>query len=121
MKTRLITVGFILFSLFLLSFQLPSKFISRNDEKVEVYFDNSLNFNDLVKTKLELVQKDIILNYESLEFNKEGKLTLIGFSVKSEGKYCGSGKTSDLSTKYGFIIDKNPKADIYFQVGVRKL
>ena len=94
--------------------------INSNDEKIDVYFSNKLDFNDLVKMKLDLSQKQVIVNYQTLEFDNNGKLKSIGFGVISEGKYCGSGKTNNLTKEYGFRIDKSTKAEIYFSVGLTR-
>ena len=93
---------------------------SSDSEKIEVYFSKKLEFNDLVKMKLDLSQQQIILNYQSMEFDSQNKLKSIGFSVISEGKYCGSGKTGNLIKEYGFSIDKSPHAEIYFKVGLTR-
>jgi hypothetical protein len=55
-----------------------------------------------------------------LEFNAEDKLTSIKFKVISEGRYCGSGASSNLEKGYGFVIDRSPNAKFYFQVGLHK-
>ena len=90
------------------------------DEKIEVYFSNKLDFNDLVKLRLELAEKKINVNYQMLEFNAQGQLASIKFNVTSDGKYCGSGGSSVLDKEYGFSIDRSPNAQFYFQVGLRK-
>ncbi len=91
-----------------------------SEEKIEVYFSNKMNFNDLVKMKLDLSEKQINVVYQQIEFDDKDKLKFIKFKVFSEGSYRGSGGTADLETGYGFIIDRDPKALFYFQVGVRK-
>ena len=92
-----------------------------NDDKTEVYFSNKMQFDDLAKMKLDLAEKKIAVNYELLEFDKTNKLKSIAFSVISEGRYCGTGKILDLSKyAYGFRLDKSPKADVYFSVGITK-
>lgn len=119
MKTLLpISIGLIL-TVFTSGF---TKFdlVNSNNEKIEVYFSNKLEFNDLVKMKLDLSQKQIVVNYQFLEFDNDGKLKSIGFTVISEGKYCGSGKTTNLKNEYGFSIDKTANAQFYFQVGLSR-
>ena len=91
------------------------------DDQTEVYFSNKLQFDDLVKMKLDLSVKKIAVNYELLEFDKTNKLKAVAFSVISEGKYCGSGKIMDLSKyEYGFRVDKSSKVDVYFRVGITR-
>lgn len=68
----------------------------------------------------DLSQKQIIIDYQALEFDNNGKLKSIGFRVISEGKYCGSGKTDNLTKEYGFYIDRSPNAAIYFFVGLTR-
>jgi hypothetical protein len=119
MKKTIFATCLTLFSILFLNFSIPSK-VDFINNKIEIYFDNTLNFDDIVRTKHDLVQHQIILDYQLLEFDKEGKLMAIGFTVTIDGKNWGSGKTADLTTKYGFIVDKNPDARYLFQVGVRK-
>jgi hypothetical protein len=93
---------------------------SYSSDLIEVYFSNKQTFNDLVNIKADLSQKSVILDYKLLEFDKANKLSSISFEVTSEGKYCGSGKTSTLQKQYGFSIDRSPNAEIYFKVGLTK-
>jgi hypothetical protein len=95
-------------------------FAYSNIEKIDVFFDNTLDFNDLVKMKLDLAQDQINVDYQALEFNDEDKLTSIKFKVISEGRYCGSGASRSLDKGYGFVIDRSPNAKFYFQVGLHK-
>jgi len=119
MKTVLtIFTGLVL--IFLTSGFIKDNFEKSNSEKVEVYFDNALDFNDLVKMKLDLAQDQINVDYQALEFNDKDKLTSIKFKVISEGRYCGSGASSNLERGYGFVIDRSPNAKFYFQVGLHK-
>ena len=116
MKTFMKLSFLFILPLFLTSFTKSNV----NDEKIGVFFSNRLDFNDLVKMKLDLSQKQIIVNYQTLEFDKSGKLKSIDFEVISEGKYCGSGKSNNLTKEYGFSIDKSPMASEYFIVGITR-
>jgi hypothetical protein len=117
-------IVFIIFSGLLLIFLTSGfnkiSFPKPNSQKVEVYFDTTLHFNDLVKMKLDLAQEQINVDYQALEFNDHDQLTSIKFKVISDGKYCGSGASSNLGKGYGFSIDRSPDAKFYFQVGLHK-
>ena len=91
-----------------------------SNDKIEVFFNNKLSFNDLVKMKSDLSQQQIELDYQLLEFDNDKKLKVISFRVISEGMYCGSGKTANLQHSYGFSIDRSPNAPFYFQVGLTR-
>jgi uncharacterized protein YxeA len=99
---------------------IKDDFTKTNGDKIEVYFDNKLDFNDLVKMRIDLAKDQINVDYQALEFNDQGKLTSIKFKVTSEGRHCGSGASRDLEKGYGFSIDRRPNAQFYFQVGLRK-
>ena len=99
---------------------IKDDFTKTNGDKIEVYFDNKLDFNDLVKMKRDLAQEQINVDYQALEFNDQDKLISIKFKVKSEGRFCGSGASRNLETGYGFSIDRSPNAKYYFEVGLRK-
>lgn len=58
-----------------------SKELTKDDTKIEILFTRKLDFNDIVKIKLDLSQKGIVLNYKALGFDKEGKLKSISFFV----------------------------------------
>jgi hypothetical protein len=96
---------------------VPTK---RTGSKIEVYFSNKLDLADPVRLKAELSQKEIKLTYQRLIFDKDDKLSGISFTVRSEGLYCGSGETNNLSREYGFYIDKSPEVPVYFAVGLTR-
>jgi hypothetical protein len=119
MKKTVLSTSLLMCAFLLFNFTLPPK-VDVDNNKIEVYFDNTINFNDLVKIKQDLVQHQIVLDFQLLEFDKAGKLIAIGYTVTIDGKNWGGGKTADLTSKYGFIVDRNPDARYLFQVGVRK-
>ena len=77
-----------------------SSFITQNDSKqssdkdrIEVIFNRHLEFNDLVKIKLDMSQHGIVLNYKKLEFDDNGKLIFIYFQVDCKDGFSGSAST----------------------------
>ena len=51
---------------------------------LEVYFSDTLDISDLSKIKIDLEQKNIQLNYRSLKFSQQGKLTGIEYDVRTK-------------------------------------
>ena len=80
---------------------------------IEIYFSNKLDINDLSKIKTDLFQQGIKLNYKSLKFGADDKLTQIDYYVTA-GKFGGGDATEDTQKEIGFIIntDPNPKYGI---------
>jgi hypothetical protein len=100
-------------------FNVKSSGLLTFSDNIEIYFSHQQNFDDLVKIKNDLRQKEVTLNYQMLQFDDKGKLKEIEFKVISEGIYRGSGSSRVLKddSKFGFIIDKSPDAEVYFRVG----
>ena len=81
------------------SFQAP---IPTNDQtRIEVIFNGKLEFNDLVKIKLDLSQKGIILNYRMIAFNQDNKLKSIDFFVDCRDGFSGSASETSLTYTKG--------------------
>jgi len=83
-------------------------------KKVEVTFNSQFNFNKLVLLK-DSLQKNykITIDYRSLQFNKEGGLTKIYFTVNCNDGYSGEAKADNLnrSDRFGFIRDYSNDAE----------
>lgn len=92
---------------------------NKTGDKIEAFFSHKLDFNDVAKIKLDLSQKEVIINYQLLQFDDTGKLKAIEFNVISEGVYRGKGASKILTddSKFGFAIDRSPEAPVYFRVG----
>ncbi len=88
--------------------------------KIEVLFNHQLNFNDIVKIKLDLSQRGIVVNYSQLGFDETGHLESIAFSVDCRDGFSGMAYMSDHlynQTRFGFIRDYGKDAKIPFAVG----
>ncbi len=91
---------------------------SIEDSFIEVYFSNKLEFNDLIKIKLDLSEKGIRVNYKKLEFTEDGKLSSINYKVTAD-KVGGSDQTDSLTEEIGFIINTSPKPRYGIIVGTK--
>ena len=80
---------------------------SKERGKIEVNFDRHLEFNDLVKIKLDMSQLGIVVDYKKLEFDESGKLIFISFLVDCKDGFSGSASTGELTnqTRFGFFRD----------------
>lgn len=87
--------------------------------KIEVVFNRQLDFNDIVKIKLDLSQKGIVINYKSLIFDENGKLKSIDFYVDCKDGFKGGSNTNRLSNKirFGFYRDYSKDAESPFGTG----
>ena len=89
------------------------------DSFTEVYFTNKLDINDLAKMQSDLSKKDIILNYDYLKFNADGKLKGIEYHVRYK-RVGGSDETNDTNTEIGFIVNTDPNPTSKFGIIVGK-
>ena len=117
-----------LFSVLLLItfFLSTSSFTNNSDKnsffeksKIEVVFNRQLDFNDLVKIKLDLSQKGIVINYKSLAFDENGKLKSIDFYVDCKDGFSGGASENNLSnqSRFGFYRDYTKDAKSPFGTG----
>lgn len=92
---------------------------NKEQGKIEVNFDRHLEFNDLVKIKLDMSQHGIVLDYKKLEFDESGKLTVISFLVDCKDGFYGSATSSELTnqTRFGFYRDYAKDAESAFGTG----
>src|SRR5687768_4220565 len=96
-----------------------SSFSISNPGKVEVVFNRQLNFNDLVKIKMEIADKGILLDYKRMEFDNNGKLKSISFKVDCKDGFSGSASSEELSndSRFGFYRDYSKDAASPFGTG----
>ena len=87
--------------------------------KIEVVFNRQLDFNDIVKIKLDLSQKGIVINYKSLAFDENGKLKSIDFYVDCKDGFKGGASDNNLlnQTRFGFYRDYSKGAESPFGTG----
>ncbi len=117
-----------LFSVLLLvTFFLSSSSFTNNSDKnrpiekskIEVEFNRQLDFNYIVKIKLDLSQKEIVINYKSLAFNENGKLKSIDFYVDCKDGFSGGAYENNLlnQSRFGFYRDYSKDAKSHFGTG----
>ena len=89
-----------------------------NDDVIEVAFNHTLTFNDIVKIKLDLSERAITLTYNRLVFDENSRLTSISFSVKCDG-YGGADEADNLTddNSIGFFRDYTKGAKKQFGCG----
>lgn len=97
----------------MLVFALALTSLSTNDwmtiqkDKVAVRFNHQMEFNDLVKIKLDLAEAGITIHYEKLVFDRQHKLTEIAFAVDCNDGFSGGAATGNLydNSEFGFLRD----------------
>jgi len=89
---------------------------------VEVSFNSSLDFPALVDIKNQLSTLGISLDYNNLEFQENGKLKSISFSVDCHDGFKGSASATFTTQEktIGFYRDYNENAKIPFGTGALK-
>ena len=97
----------------------PDKSKLPEKSKIEVVFNRHLDFNDVVKIKLDLSQKGIVINYKLLAFDENGKLKSIDFYVDCKDGFSGGASKSNLSnqSRFGFYRDYSKDANSPFGTG----
>jgi len=73
-------------------------YLTITDDRIEVSIDSNANAADLEDIKVQLSQVDITLEYPILEFNKDGRLKEISFTVD-----CNDGYKGSASKEFSFI------------------
>ena len=87
--------------------------------KIEIVFNRQTGFIELVMIKADLEKKHIILNYRKIEFNKEGELIALSFSVDCQDGFSGSASTDELRSevRFGFYRDYSKDTKSPFGTG----
>lgn len=98
-----------------------SSFKTKDNEqgKVEAVFNRQLDFNAVVKMKLDLSERGIVVTYKSLAFDENGKLKSIDFSVDCKDGFVGGAKAENLTNQshFGFYRDYSETAASPFGAG----
>ena len=91
-------------------------------ERIEVVFTHNMKYADLNKIKEDLLAKGIVIEYLSIEFDKNKNLKMIEFEVDCKDGFSGKAKTSQFSKdqKFGFYRDYTEKSKTPFGVGFFK-
>jgi hypothetical protein len=88
-------------------------------DRIEVSFNRKMEFNDLVKIKLDLAEAGITIQYRLLEFDEQGGLKSLDFKVDCNDGFSGSAKSREIlnQTRWGFYRDYRKDAESPFGTG----
>ena len=88
-------------------------------ERIEVSFDRKMEFNDLVKIKLDLAEAGITIQYRLLEFDDQGGLKSLDFKVDCNDGFSGGAKSTEIhnQTRWGFYRDYRVNVESPFGTG----
>lgn len=97
----------------------PSLSLAAPATKVAVFFTRKTTFTQLSTIKQQVLQDDLVLEYDRLEFDKDGYLTKISFHVESAGVTLGSATEDNVPAdcSFGFLRDFTPGAKVQFKIG----
>jgi hypothetical protein len=82
---------------------------SINKDRIDINFTTAYQFDDLVKVKFELNKLNIKIAYQSLSFDKNGKLKQISASIKYPDGEAGSFVSRELQESNGPGFRRNLK------------
>lgn len=104
---------------FAIAFNSFSQISNQDPKKVEILFNGKMTKSDLSKIKSSLEKQNIQLNFVKTEFDKEGHLTSLKFSVDCNDGFKGDASNSDFSKskRFGFFRNYDKKAKVPFGVG----
>jgi hypothetical protein len=87
--------------------------------KIAVLFSKNTSFAQLAAIRQDLQKDGIELEYQTLEFDKNGGLLKIGFRVDCRDGFAGSATSTSLTAEnsFGFCRDYTRNAVKPFQVG----
>jgi hypothetical protein len=103
-------------------FALKSNDLQKEEGRIEVSFNRKMQFNDLVKLKLDLAEAGLTLQYQVLEFDGSGGLKSLAFKVDCNDGFSGSATSNAIynNTRWGFYRDYRPNIDSPFGTGALK-
>ncbi len=87
--------------------------------RIEVSFNRKMEFNDLVKIKLDLAEAGITIQYRLIEFDEQGGLKTLDFRVDCNDGFSGGDKSTAIfnQTRWGFYRDYRKDAPSPFGTG----
>ncbi|MDQ2656427.1 MAG: hypothetical protein M3Y60_03325 [Bacteroidota bacterium] len=87
--------------------------------RIEVSFNRKMEFNDLVKIKLDLAEAGITIQYRLLEFDEQGGLKALDFTVDCNDGFSGGDKSTEIfnQTRWGFYRDYRANVESPFGTG----
>ena len=88
-------------------------------DRIEVSFNSKMEFNDLVKIKLDLAEAGITIQYRLLEFDEQGGLRSMDFKVDCNDGFSGGARSTEISnqTRWGFYRDYRENVESPFGTG----
>ncbi len=112
--TNLLTALFIITVINTEAYCGENEYIKNEKDRIEVTFNRKMDFNDLVRVKLELADKGITISYRMLQFDETGGLKAIDFSVDFHDGLSGSAKSIKIynNSRFGFFRDYKKDAEI---------
>ncbi len=120
MRSPLLTAILGLTLIFASSFLIDKNLKALDDKKsrIEVLFNSSTGFTELVMIKAHLETKGIVMDYKKIEYNKKGELVSIHFFVDCRDGFSGSASTDNLKkVPFGFYRDYSKDAASPFGTG----
>lgn len=87
--------------------------------KLAVYFSHHTTFAQLATARQNVLQDDLMLEYDQLEFDTSGHLVKISFHVEYKGEILGRASNDNLTddSLFGFFKDSTPGAAKPFRIG----
>jgi hypothetical protein len=116
LPTAILAITLILAS----SFHVDKSRNTTNEKKsrIEISFNSSTGFTELVMIKAHLETKGIVIDYKKIEYNKEGELVSLSFFVDCRDGFSGSASTDNLKkVPFGFYRDYSKEAASPFGTG----
>ena len=107
-------------AILLFTLVITSAFTSQTPKpRVEVFFNKSTGFSELVIIKAKLEKQNIFLDYKKIEYNKKGELVALSFSVDCMDGFSGSASTDNIPAgkTFGFYRDYSDKSESPFGTG----
>ena len=110
--------GTLLASPTLASVPAPATSYATTPKMVAVYFTRKTTFTQLATIKQDVLKDGIVLEYDRLEFDKDGYLAKITFHVDCDGYTWGSATEDALAdnSNFGFMRDFTPGATKTFPI-----
>lgn len=90
-----------------------------SNDRIEVSFNAKMQFNDLVKIKLDLAEAGITIQYRVLKFDDQGGLRALDFKVDCNDGFSGSADNMAITnqTHWGFFRDYRKDVERPFGTG----
>ncbi len=86
--------------------------------RVEVFFTHAHSQSDLMNIKAELGAQKILLDYNKMEFDADGHLTVLEFTVDCQDGFKGSAKSADITDAQTFGFYRDYRAGVAQPFGV---